>query len=71
VYANTRSVVASVGSAVSGARLVKNSPRIKAYNNIQDYKYTKTISDAKHMKCPYNNSVLMQRQIIKYGKMAK
>ena len=71
VYANTTAIVAELGSSVSGAWLVKNKPRIKAYNNIENYKYTKTISDAKHMKRPYNNSVLMQKQIIKYGKMAK
>ena len=29
------------------------------------------IEDAKHMKRKYNNSVLMQKQIIKYGKMAE
>ena len=71
MYANTTAIVAELGSSVSGAWLVKNKPRIKAYNNIENYKYTKTISDAKHMKRPYNNSVLMQKQIIKYGKMAK
>ena len=71
VYANTTAIVAELGSSVSGAWLVKNKPRIKAYNNIENYKYTKTISDAKHMKRKYNNSVLMQKQIIKYGKMAE
>ena len=71
VYANTTAIVAELGSSVSGGWLVKNKPRIKAYNNIENYKYTKTISDAKHMKRKYNNSVLMQKQIIKYGKMAE
>lgn len=61
------------GAAVvaCGGWLAANKPRISAYNNIQDYNYTKTISDAEHMNRPYNNSVLLQKQIIKYGKMTK
>lgn len=49
----------------------KNAPRIKAYNNIQNYNYTDTISDVTHMSRPYANSVLTQKQVIKYGKMTK
>ena len=48
-----------------------NKPRISAYKNIENYKYTNTISDSEHMKRPYNNSLLMQKKIIKYGKMRK
>ena len=66
-----RSTISTIGTTVCGGWMVKNAPRIKAYNNVQNYKYTKTIANATHMKRPYNNSVLMQKQIIKYGKMTK
>ncbi|MBQ6884349.1 MAG: RHS repeat-associated core domain-containing protein [Clostridia bacterium] len=70
-YANTTAAVAEVGTAVCGGWMAKNSPRIKAYNNIQNYNYTDTISDVTHMSRPYANSVLTQKQVIKYGKMTK
>lgn len=56
---------------VCGGWLKANVPRIKAYKNIENYQYTKTISDAKHMSRPYANSVLTQKEVIKYGKMTK
>lgn len=70
-YSAITTTVSAVGSIACGGWLAANKPRISAYNNIQDYDYTNTISDANHMNRPYNNSVLMQKQIIKYGKMTK
>lgn len=54
---------------ICGSWLKANSPRIKAYNNVENYEYSKTISDDVHMSRPYNNSTLTQKQVIKYGKM--
>ncbi len=71
IYSTVTATTAAIGTAICGGWTAKNAPRIKAYKNVQSYKYTNTISDAAHMKRPYNNSVLMQRQIIKYGKMTK
>ncbi len=70
-YANTTAFVAEIGTAICGGWKVKNDPRIKAYNSIQDYNYTNTISDVEHMSRPYSNSVLTQKQVIKHGKMTK
>ena len=71
VYSNTTAAVAEIGTAICGGWTAKNAPRIKAYNNIQNYNYTDTISDVTHMSRPYANSVLRQKQVIKYGKMTK
>ena len=70
-YSAAVATAATIGTTVCGGWVAKNIPRIKAYNNVQNYKYTKTISDAKHMRRVYNNSTLIQKQIIKYGKMQK
>ena len=71
VYSNTTAAVAEIGTAICGGWTAKNAPRIKAYNNIQNYNYTDTISDVTHMSRPYANSVLTQKQVIKYGKLTK
>ena len=71
VYSNTTAAVAEIGTAICGGWTAKNAPRIKAYNNIQNYNYTDTISDVTHMSRPYANSVLTQKQVIKYVKMTK
>ena len=68
-YAYSTAAVAQIGTAICGGWSAKNAPRIKAYNNIENYNYTNTISDATHMSRPYANSVLMQQQVIKYGEM--
>lgn len=70
-YTYTTAAVAQIGTAICGGWSAQNAPRIKAYNNIENYNYTDTISDATHMNRPYANSVLMQQQVIKYGKMSK
>ena len=68
-YAYSTATVAQVGTAICGGWTAKNAPRIEAYNNIEYYNYTNTISDATHMSRPYASSVLMQQQVIKYGEM--
>ena len=70
-YSKVTTAVATVGAGVCGGWTAMNQPRIVAYKNVQNYKYTKTISDSVHMKRPYNNSVLIQKQVIKYGKVKK
>lgn len=69
IYSGITEGVAIVGTAVCGGWLKYNSPRIKAYKGIENYRYTRTA--ASHTDRIYNNSVLIQKQIIKYGKMAK
>lgn len=69
IYSNATALVAEVGTAVCGGWLAKNTPRIQAYNNVENYQYTATISDSAHMSRPYASSLLTQRQVIKYGKM--
>ena len=63
--------VAIIGSAISGSWLSVNAPRIKAYKNIGDYKFSQTLSDATHMSRPWQNSIIMQKQVIKYGQMIR
>lgn len=46
-----------------------NKPRIQAYNNVGNYRFTKTLSDAEHMARPFQSSTLAQTQVIKYGQM--
>ncbi len=68
IYSNTTAAVAEIGTAICGGWIAKNAPRIKAYNNIQNYKYGD--SAAKHIgERSYYDSTLLQKQIIKYGKM--
>ena len=71
IYSSSTATIAGVGTAICGGWTVKNAPRIDAYNNIQNYNYTNTISDSTHMSRVYANSVLTQKQVIKYGKMTK
>lgn len=67
IYSSATATVAAIGTAVCGGWMVRNAPRIKAYNNIQNYNYTNTISDAAHMSRPYASSILTQREVIRYG----
>ena len=71
IYAHSTAAVAEIGTMVCGGWLKTNAPRIEAYNNIDAYQYTKTISDAEHMSRPYANSILIQKEVVKYGKMTK
>ena len=69
IYATITGSIATIGSIVCGGWLKINSPRIQAYKNIENYSQTRTV--AKHTERTYNNSILLQKQIIKYGKMTK
>ena len=69
IYSGITEGVAIVGTAVCGGWLKYNSPRIKAYKGIENYGYTRTAGS--HADRVYNNSTLIQKQIIKYGKMSK
>ena len=68
-YAGITEGIAIVGSFVCGSWLRVNQPRIQAYKNIGNYTQSKTVAD--HTNRVYNNSILLQKQIIKYGKMTK
>ena len=67
-YAYSTAAVAQIGTAICGGWSAKNAPRIEAYNNIQNYKYAD--GAAKHIgQRSYYDSMLLQKQIIKYGSM--
>ena len=67
-YAYSTATVAQIGTAICGSWMAKNAPRIEAYNNIQNYEYGK--SAAAHTgQCSYYDSLLLKKQIIKYGSM--
>lgn len=68
-YAGITEGVAIVGSLVCGGWLKANQPRIQAYKNVGNYAQSNTV--ANHTDRVYNNSILLQKQIIKYGKMTK
>jgi len=68
-YATITGSIATVGSLVCGGWYKYNIPRIKAYNGIGNYNFCQTLSDPVHMARPYQQSLLLQKQIIKYGKM--
>ena len=68
-YAGITEGVAIVGSLVCGGWLKANQPRIQAYKNVGKYAQSKTV--ASHTDRIYNNSILLQKQIIKYGKMTR
>ena len=71
LYSGITAGIAAVGSAICGGWLRYNAPRINAYKNIEAYQYSNTLMDSKHMARSYQHSVLLQKQIIKYGKMVK
>ena len=70
-YAGITEGVAIVGSLVCGGWLKANQPRIQAYKNVGNYDFSNTLSDSTHMARPYQHSTLLQKNIIKYGKMVK
>ena len=71
LYSGITAGVAAIGSAICGGWLRYNAPRINAYKNIEAYQYSNTLMDSEHMARSYQQSVLLQKQIIKYGKMVK
>ena len=70
-YATITGSVATVGSIVCGGWYRYNTPRIQAYKNVGNYNFSGTLSDSTHLARPYQHSTLLQRNIIKYGKMVK
>ncbi len=67
-YETITGTVATLGSLVCGGWYRYNMPRIQAYNNISSYDYGK--SAGQHLgERSYYNSMLLKKQIIKYGKM--
>ena len=70
-YASITGTVATVGSIVCGGWYRYNTPRIQAYKNIGNYDFSGTLSDSTHLARPYQHSTLLQKNIIKYGKMVK
>lgn len=69
-YSGITEGVAVTGTIACGGWLGYNAPRISAYHNIGNYQFSNTLSDAMHMARPWQNSVLMQQNVIKYGRMA-
>lgn len=69
IYAGITEGVSVIGSIICGGWLKANAPRIQAYKNIGSYSQTRTV--AGHTDRVYNDSILLQKQIIKYGKMTK
>lgn len=69
-YSGITEGVAVAGTIACGGWLGYNAPRISAYHNIGNYQFSNTLSDAAHMARPWQNSVLMQQNVIKYGRMA-
>ena len=70
-YATIVGSIATVGSIVCGGWYRYNTPRIQAYKNVGNYNFSGTLSDSTHLARPYQHSTLLQRNIIKYGKMVK
>ena len=79
-YAGDAEGVAIIGSLICGGWLKANRPRIQAFKNVGNYDYTKSVKKyfpnaEVVMKGnefrPYAQSTWAQKNIIKYGKMAK
>ena len=70
-YASITGSIATVGSIVCGAWYKYNTPRIQAYKNIANTEFPGNYYADKIVSRPYFNSVLTQKNIIKYGKMSK
>ena len=70
-YATIIGTTSTIGSFVCGGWYKYNTPRIQAYKNIGNYNFSGTLSDLTHLDRPYQHSTLLQRNIIKYGKMVK
>ena len=69
LYAGITEGIAIVGSMICGGWLKYNAPRIQAYKNVGSYDFSGTLSKADHMARPWQNSIMAQRNVIKYGSM--
>jgi RHS repeat-associated protein len=70
-YAGITEAIAIVGSAICGGWLKYNAPRIRSYKNVGNYNYTRGLTDVNHMSRPWANSIILQKNVIKYGTMTK
>ena len=70
-YSSITEFAAIIGTAICGSWLKINRPRIKAYKSVENYKFSGTLSDETHTSRSPQQSTLLQKQIIKYGKMTK
>lgn len=70
-YSGITEGVAVIGSAICGGWLRYNGPRISAYKGIGNYNYSVVNSDFVHMTRPWQNSIITQRNVIRYGKMVR
>ena len=71
IYAGITDGIAMIGSIICGAWLKVNAPRIQAYKNIASYEFSGTLSKSDHLVRSYQQSTLLQKNIIKFGKMVK
>ena len=70
-YATITGTVATVGSVICGGWYKYNTPRIQAYKNIANANFPGDYYPDNIASRPYFDSVLTQKNIIKYGKMTK
>lgn len=68
-FSNIAEGLAIIGSIVCGGWLKYNAPRIKAYKGVGTYKYSGTNLKPDHMSRPWQGSIHLQKNVIKYGKM--
>ena len=71
IYAGITDGIAMIGFIICGAWLKVNAPRIQAYKNIASYEFSGTLSKSDHLARSYQQSTLLQKNIIKFGKMVK
>lgn len=71
IYAGITDGIAMIGAIICGAWLKVNAPRIQAYKNIASYEFSGTLSKSDHLARSYQQSTLLQKNIIKFGKMVK
>ena len=61
-YSTITSTTATFGSLICGGWMALNKPRIQAYNNVGNYNFSGTLSDAQHMSRPFQSSTLAQKE---------
>ena len=69
-FSNIAEGLAIIGSVTCGGWLKYNAPRIRAYKGVSTYKYSGTNLKPNHMSRPWQGSIHLQKNVIKYGKMA-
>ena len=69
-FSNIVEALAIIGSIACGGWLKYNAPRIRAYKGVSTYKYSGTNLKPDHMSRPWQGSIHLQKNVIKYGKMA-